>query len=285
MDRLEAGAGGVVTLDVYDSDGAPADMTATPTVTVTDGAGTQVSTGVASHPAAGRYEYQLTGSETGQCDVYTVTWAGGGDTFRTQLEVIGGWPCQLADIRAANSELVDTVRYPSGLLAAARDVAMDRMEMATRVAWSTRRTRATLGGDGTDMLVLRHPDGTPINAPQEVLAVTVDGAVWDPGECDLLPWGGLFAPDGLVWTRGRRNVRVDVLHGVPVAPPAVRDAIVELAIGAVVEYGSRVPERATSVSTDLGTFRLTLPGRDGPTGIPRVDAVIDQWGYKTMAVG
>lgn len=285
MDRLVRGSGGLLRLLVVDDEGDPVDAPQTPTVTVVDGAGTQVATGTATHTGTGVYTLALTGAQTAQCDTLTVTWSAGVATYITVVEVIGGWPVTLADIRNANTELADTTRYPSALLAAARNAAMDRIENSTGVAWSTRRARVTLDGDGSTVLALRGPNRKALTEVQTVLGVTVEGAVWDPDGCVLWPWGGLAAPDGLVWPVGRRNITVDVLHGVPVAPAPVCEAIVELAIGAVVEYGSRVPERATSVSTDLGTFRLTLPGRDGPTGIPRVDAVIDQWGYKTMAVG
>lgn len=279
MDRLVRAGGGVISLGVYDTDGVLSDAPVTPAVLVRDSAGAVVAAGTATHPGTGRYTLALTSAQVPECDVYTATWSASTSTFETVFEVIGGWPCALSDIRGANSELADATRYPAALLYAARDVAMDRVETATKVAWSTRRARVTLDGDGSELLIL------PRNEVQEVLAVTVDGAVVAAAGCKLWPWGGLAAPDGQSWTAGRRNVTVDFLHGVEHAPAPIADAIIELAIGAVVEYGNRIPERATSVSTDVGTFRLTLPGRDGPTGIPRVDAVIAAYGYAKPVVG
>lgn len=279
MDRLIRDAGGVITLTVVDADGVLADAPATPTVNVSDGEDHTVASGTATRTGTGTYEFTLTGAQLGQCDLYTATWAGGGSTFRTQFEVIGSWPVSLAQLRAGNTELADLVRYPAALLRAARDLALDRMETACQVAWSTRRARATLDGDGSGLIILPHSE------VQQVLALTVDGTAWAPGDCKLWPWGGLAAPDGQTWVRGLRNITVDYLHGAARCPAPVADAVVELAIGACIEYGTRVPERATSMSTEVGTFRLTIPGRDGPTGIPRVDAVIAQYGYVKPAIG
>jgi hypothetical protein len=274
MDRLVRDAGGTITLSVYNADGVLTDAPSTPTIVVKDGAGTTVATGTSSRESAGVYSFALTGAQIPECDLYEATWSAAPSVFVTQFEAIGGWPCSLAELRGANTELADTTRYPAALLYAAREVALDRVETVTRVAWSTRRARVTLDGDGTELLLLPH------NEVQEVLAVTVDGATITPADCRLWDWGALAAPDNTVWTAGRRNITVDYLHGVEYAPGPIADAIIELALGAVVEYGSRIPERATSVATDVGTFRLTLPGRDGPTGIPRVDAVLDQYGYQ-----
>jgi hypothetical protein len=274
MDRLVRDAGGTIGLTVYDDDGAIADLPTTPTVAVVDGAGAAVTTGTATHVSVGVYEFGVTGVHVPECDLYTAAWTSGASVFVTQFEAIGGWPCTLAEMRAANTELADTTRYPSALLIAARDVAMDRVETVTRVAWTTRRARVTLDGDGSDLIIL------PNNEVQQILAAAVDGAPVTAADCRYWPWGGLAAPEGTVWAAGWRNITVDYLHGYQYTPGPVADAIVELALGAVVEYGNRIPERATSVSTDVGTFRLTLPGRDGPTGIPRVDAVLDQYGYQ-----
>jgi hypothetical protein len=39
-------------------------------------------------------------------------------------------------------------------------------------------------------------------------------------------------------------------------------------------------ERATAVFTEASGYRLTIAGRDGPTGLPEVDAVLQQFGRK-----
>lgn len=279
VDRLQRDRGGVIRLRVFDEDGAPADAPSTPVVTLVDGAGVAVSTGTATRVSVGCYDFVLTAANTAQCDTLDATWTSTGATFHTTVEVIGSWPVSLAQLRAGNTELADLVRYPAALLRAARDLALDRMETACQVAWSTRRARATLDGDGSGLIILPHSE------VQQVLALTVDGTAWAPGDCKLWPWGGLAAPDGQTWVRGLRNITVDYLHGAARCPAPVADAVVELAIGACIEYGTRVPERATSMSTEVGTFRLTIPGRDGPTGIPRVDAVIAQYGYVKPAIG
>ena len=48
---------------------------------------------------------------------------------------------------------------------------------------------------------------------------------------------------------------------------------------------SVLSSRATVESTDVGFFRVSVAGRDRPTGIPEVDAVIERFGRSRPLVG
>jgi hypothetical protein len=43
--------------------------------------------------------------------------------------------------------------------------------------------------------------------------------------------------------------------------------------------------RATAIFSDIGGYRLTIAGRDGPTGIPSVDAALAQFSRRGVPVG
>lgn len=65
-------------------------------------------------------------------------------------------------------------------------------------------------------------------------------------------------------------------YGTGNVPEKVRKAVLMLA-----EYYAREvawSARTQSISTDEGFMRLSIAGQDGPTGLPEVDAVMDQFG-------
>ncbi len=47
---------------------------------------------------------------------------------------------------------------------------------------------------------------------------------------------------------------------------------------------SPISDRAMSESTDVGTIRYSVAGKDGPTGIPEVNAVIAQFNHRIPAI-
>ena len=274
--------GGTVAVHVTAADDSPTDLDALPAAdAVIDGA-TVAPPLTVTKPGTGRYTATIPPGHpaAAQLGDILIRWTGllaaAAWLRSTPVEVIGGWPFTVADVRAANHDLDDTTRYPNALIAAARAAAVDRAEQISKVAWTPRRRRVTVEpAAGHRRLLLPDVEAT------DLIAVTVDGVAEDLTEITLQPWGALDHPTG--W-HGR--VVADYLHGYRACPAPVVDAIIDLTIRAVVGMGSRVPERATSVSTDVGTFRITLPGRDGPTGIPDIDAVLTQYGYGAVpAVG
>lgn len=66
--------------------------------------------------------------------------------------------------------------------------------------------------------------------------------------------------------------------GLPGCPAAIAAACEALAASYLTP--SRIPDRATGESTDAGMLHYTIAGVDGATGIPDVDAAIEQFGRK-----
>lgn len=285
MDRLAAGEGGTLLLTVVDPAGAPVDLDDPPTCQVVHPDGdplgdplpvTQLGDG--SYAAAVDRSHPVAARPVQATAVWDTVAAGQPLQRTTRCEVIGGWPFTLLELRAANTDLADADVYPPGLLASARDAALERFERITGVAWSPRWRRVTVDVTSPDRIML--PD-QQVHDP--LLALTVNGLVWQPGDVHVWPWGEVTSAGR--FDVGRRGATVDYLTGHDPCPRPVADAVLDLAVATVLDHGHRRPDRATAVTTDLGTFRVTVAGRDGPTGIPSVDAVAAQWGQRLPAVG
>lgn len=254
MDRLLVDVAGTLALGVTDANGDATDFDAAPTVTVKDGAGAALDTGTATNVGIGSYEYVFTPDTL---DTVTVVWAGdlSGNltTFTTVAQVVGGIPLSVGQVRAVDEDLEDIVKYPADAVAEAIEAAWEQAELAMRVAIVPTGGRATLDGE---MLL-------PSVAVGGIY--TVDGAATTVTVKDA---GVLSEPVTGV---------VHYWHGWTVTPAPVIRALRALAVSYLVSAAT--PTRATSLSTDVGAFRLTVAGRDGWTGLPEVDAVFDQFGY------
>lgn len=279
---ISARDGGRLQCLVVGSDGDLVGLDAAPTVQLRDTTGAVI----ASPPTAtvdplgpGRYSAPLPAGHPALDDLgaLTVTWTGTINTdpwsVTDPVEVIGGWPFTLSEMRAANTDLADPDRRPAHVLAAARQVAVERVGSITRVAWVSRRRTDTLIASGTlPTLLLPHPQ------VQTVHSITVNDTTLDVSQVTIHDTGALDYPfpTGAV-------VTVDYTHGHPTCPSDVAGAIRDLAVFTAASWGARMPDRATTISTDVGTFRLSMPGRDGPTGLPEVDAILAP--YRRPAIG
>lgn len=98
---------------------------------------------------------------------------------------------------------------------------------------------------------------------------------------DILTPGWQLASDcQAVGPKGRAEIRY--IYGVDEMPVRVSEAV--MALAAYYLRPSVTPDRATGEATEAGFIRYTLAGRDGATGLPEVDAIIDQFGRKRVDV-
>lgn len=256
------------------------------TVTITDSAGIELagSPFVASAGEDDAWELALPASLMATLDVYTTVaefdMLPSSEKRRSQFEVVGGFLFEIEELRNYDDELADEEDPSNALLCEARDAAMDRFEHRCRPCFWRRGRRARLNGVGTDLLVL------PDLYPQSIIAMTVDGTALDVdelGDLGVYQWGGLQRPD-TIWPRGlANNVEGFYEHGLDDAPRVARNAGIKLAASYLIK--SPVPDRATVESTDAGNWRVSVAGRDGPTGIPEVDAILDEFSGGDIVVG
>jgi hypothetical protein len=255
-------------------------------VTVRDGAGATVFTGTPTLHG-GHLDILIPVATFPELDVYTFYWtatlSGSPVAWESQVEIVGGYLFDVADLR--DQDRTFTVeKYPSEVLREVRNWVEDVIEgpRAANVAFVPRSSRVTIDGTGGHALLL------PDLEIREVYSVTVDGVAWSALEVATLTvddgvlWIEADSPLS-VWPAGRRNIVLHYSHGFDRPPGAITRAGLILAKEYLVK--SDVPGRATATSIGDQLFRLTVAGRDGVTGLPDVDAAIDQFGRKSFSIG
>ena len=271
-----------LTVPTADRDGNAVTSTGTPTVSIADGGGTVVHTMNAT-PVAGSLSADVPCANLAALDMYTATWSGTVATvaqqWRSYVELASDYLFNLGDLRAMEPSLADTSRYTGAMCRAARTAAEQRFERAAKVAYVPRGRLLSVFGDGRGRLELAD------NVIRRVVSVSIDGVALTAGELAALTvreWGALDRPSGFYWEDGAA-VSVYYEHGYDYPPEPVRQAAMVLAR----EYLVRSPlsSRATVEQTDVGFFRLSIAGGEKWTGIPDVDAAIEQFGRRRPNIG
>lgn len=273
-----------ITVSTVNDEGQIVTPVAPFSVTVYDGSGAEIATGTPTH-TDGVFTYDIPTSAVTYLDVLQAVWTasdadGALMQWASSVEIVGGFLFEIADLR--NQDRTFTLdKYPSPVLREVRSWVEDVIEgpRAANVAFVPRASRITIDGSGTHALPLPNLD------VREVYAVTVNGTAWSEDDlAQITPADGLlFLEWGKVWPGGKRNITLHYSHGLDRPPGAITRAGLMLAREYLVK--SDVPGRATATSIGDQLFRLTIAGRDGVTGIPDVDAAIDQFGRKTYTVG
>ncbi len=286
MNRLLQSTSGTITLIIRDADGVAMNADALVTATVYDSADVQVATGLATKRAdtTGIYDFLLTQAQTATLDRYRTTWtcmiAANQNTFTTRHEVVGAFLFTIADLRDRFSELT-AAKYPSDRVRSARDAVEERFEerKGNEIAFRPRGRRVILDGPGGDLLTIGDL------YPRTIVSASIDGVALDAGELAemrLIDAGFIRRPDGKQWTAGLGNIEILYEYGLDAPPEPITDAALILAKHLLIR--SPLGERATSETTELGTFRIATAGRDGATGLPEVDAILDQFGVHRPVV-
>jgi hypothetical protein len=262
-------------------EGVPTNATGTPTVTVRSEDGTAIVTdGATTTDATGVYEYALTPTHTADLGLLTATWTATVDAvaqqFVTQHEVVGGHVVSVAEMRR-HDPLDDTDAYPTADLLRARDLATYSLERACNRGFTRHAAREVVQPSGSSYLPLRG------RLVQSVSAVTV-------GDTDLDADGlaAVFADRAGYLHRstgweGTSSITVTYEHGEQIAHPDVSRAICKIAAEVLFEdelggEGSAIPDRATSLNTEAGTFSLVTAGVGAAAyDLPEVNRVVQDW--------
>lgn len=276
--------GAPATLSATFSDGGETTVDpGTVTVTVTRADGTAVVTAAATTGTGAAARTYTLAAQT-RLDHLTAVWTGSSGTrvVTTHHDVVGGFYAELADIRTLDA-LNNTTRYPEAKLAVARTQAEDRFDWATGVAWVPRHEREILSGLGRAQLALRW------QRPRSVIATTIDGTVIsDLSTLRLYNWGVIERTAGLTFpveaSGGGGNVIVEYTHGYDTPPADLKQAFLTYVRYLVLESTSRIPDRASTLSTDFGTMQLVTAGFQRPTGLPEVDAVLNDRSHRIPGI-
>lgn len=275
--RLLQDVTGAIRLTIYDQDGNARAADGAVTVTVYDGSGTESESGVASavSGSTGVYEYS---PSTATLDDYSAEWdfavGGVAQEAWTYFEVTGGFFFTVAELRAFDTRLADTARFPTATVVDVREGVEADLEDACGVAFVPRADRVTMDGSGKVSLYLPHLH------LRDVYSASVDDTALTAAELadlHLYDSGRVTrgAVEGGVWDLGTRNVELHYEHGHDRPPHRIKRAALILARSRLVP--NLYDERAESMTTDEGSFNLAVPGRDGEFGIPEVDAAVAAW--------
>lgn len=281
MIRIVRGSPATLSATFY-ADEALTDLDDVPTVTVTRVDGSEIDSVAATRTGVGTYTYAL--APQADLSVLTAVWAGALDgnpaSVTTYAEVVGAEYFSIAELRAFDSVLSNTTRYPTDKLKAARLAVEAEFEGICGRAFVPRYALETLISDGNGRLWLSNPD------PIRVLSCFVnDDDDWSDRTftrpVDNLRVVGLS--NGESFPRDGR-VRIEYEYGMVDVPIRIKHAAMKRAKYSLVADQSRIDERATTMNVpDFGNFVLATPGMRGSyTGIPEVDVVLQDYAIGSL---
>lgn len=281
MRRVLRDAPALLTVDVVDGTGetlatditaATLDLTASDGATALPGSPFTVTDGFAT----GQLTFEVPATSFVDLDVIDVAWTvtrpGGDQTIRDQLEIVGGFLYTARQLRARYPELASPDDFTADRIRENREQ-IDDVFANCDVSFVARARRASYQGIWSTLLPL---DDLAILTVREIL---IDGTALTVDELAdvtvLHDTGHLIRSAG--WCNGtRKTVEVLYEHGLTSVPDDVHRAAMTLARATLTDPAA--PSRATSLSTETGSFRLSTAGRDGLTGFPDVDATLARWG-------
>jgi hypothetical protein len=263
---------------------SPTDAASTPTVTAAREDGTAlVAPAVSDVTGTGVYGATLLGaSHTSALDVLSLVWSGsvtgaGAQVYAQTVEVVGGFYVSLPDLRSM-PELSNTTKHATASLRAARTEFEFLAERYCEVAFVPRYARDLLRGDGSNRITLGH------HRPHSLRSIEIDGEAQTTSEFHfdglVLEWDSGSFPVAV----GEPNVEVVYEHGHEFAPAMISQACRVYVEQRLLGDRSGIPRLALSVDSEFGNMRLSTPGPNRPTGIPLVDAVLNEYSERVPGV-
>ena len=244
---------------------AASDPDATPSVSVTRHDGTSVSGVSVASLGSGVYEASVPAQTS--LDRLSVRWdatySGAAQRHFDVLDVAGARWFDLATLRAQQG-LSNTSTFPLPLLESARVAAEDFCEAVLGIAQVPRLVRWSGPWDGTAERAWVRP--VPVRKVRRALV--------DDDVKDVTDWKG--AGTWIALPAPVPGTRAEVWYeaGLDAPPADLAQACLMLARHLVLGSTSSVPDRARSLTTEVGTFHLNVASEQSPTGLPEVDATL-----------
>lgn len=250
------------------------------TVTITDAAGAAVVTDEATTVAGSTASYLL--DPQAEVASLTAVWTGdfGGveQSVSSAVEIVGGHLFTIAQARAFDDQALnnDTL-YPDSLIRETRAGIAEMFATECGVSFVPMYGRETLSGERRRDLWLSN------GHVNRILSANVDTVALTPTELadvQTYPYGRMFWSRSWAW--GHRNIVVEYEHGYQTVPYEIHRAALVLARYTLV--ATNLSDRTISLSNELGTVRLSVPGHNYPTGIPVVDAALGRYSQVDIAL-
>lgn len=260
------------------ADEVPTDAAGAVTATVKRLDGTDAGSGTATHTTTGTYTRDITGASL---DTFTVDWSGsvGGSNVvvRDFVELVGGFFFGTGEYR---DEFKPAASWTAAKLAAKRTEVEVECERICRRAFVPRFKRYLLDGSGDHDLVV--PDmylrtvraaSVSSSGPAGPFVALTAGQLAALAPLD----SGVIVRTDDVWPLGRRNVIVEIEHGMDYPPEDIRSASKLRLRSILPRASSGIPDRTLSFTDPTGgTYRISLPTAE-KTGIPDVDGTYEAY--------
>lgn len=264
MTRILAATPATVSQRWSDQNGDPVDPGAVTVAATRDNGDTQTIAAIVV-TETGLSTVALTGAEVGDDpDWLSLVWTSEDAGVRTQqVDVVGGWIVDLADMRA----LLPAQNFTPEKLRQARDWFEDLAEHHCGVAFRPRYSRTTFLGRGDYRVVL------PALELREIVWATIDGADATLDDWYAESYGRVTADTTFTYAK---TVTIGYRHGLD-APPAELVDVGSLAVADAAKNDTRRANRVLSVADPLGNVqRDSVASTKYPTGIPAVDSVLNR---------
>lgn len=252
-----------------------ASFTSTPTVTITrDSDGSTVVSGAETTKVEDEkaqpsvyYTYSLAAAKLEEVDRLKAVWSDGTNSYTTEIEVVGGFIVSLNSIEEKLGE-----EAAAWKIEAKREIASREIESACGVAFRPRYAKEVMNGSGSSRLLL------PSRDLLRVISAEVDDQALS--EAELADLGidplGIVTREG-VWPAGRGNVVISYAYGHQQFAPA-QEPVRDYAAYLLAERPMDWNERATGITTEMGSYALVTPGvRGARFPLPAVNAFVDQY--------
>jgi len=194
--------------------------------------------------------------------LYDIVWFSGSaespvEESRNGIESVRSHYFSIAELRAYGDGTDSFSLKSDESVWEARARATEEIENAANRCWVPRIGSTSVFG-GETSTALDHCD---------VSSITTDGWKLDC-DCRASRSNGDAAEAGAI----------EYVYGKDSVPAPIKAAALSLA--AYYLRAEAVPDRAVGEATDAGFLRFTIAGKDGPTGLPEVDAAIAQFGRR-----
>ena len=254
-------ADGAVTVGIVDEAGA--------TVVASGTSTTSAGSGVYTYPLAAQSDLKR----------LIVTWTGtfGGDSmdFDTYAEVVGGFYCTPAEVRAMPEIVGESATFGAADIVDAIGYATQIVDDYCGASFVQRYERDVLNGTNSDTLMVSKM------FPTTIISASIDGTALTSAKiAEVAKFdNGQLVRKSDIWafTQPGNGVIVEYEHGASThAPNDIRWAARTLARFHLLEQVSRIPDRATQVQSDFGSITLSQPGMNRPTSLPPVNTVLNR---------
>jgi len=275
MQRVLAGSiNPVLRVTLQDQDGDPVAVVGSLLCTITRADGTVVVSGrtTAAGAGLGAHTCALTSAEALTLDVLSASWTVSGVVRATSHHrVVGGFLFGISDVQARRgTQAVDV-----SSIRAERDRVTDLFERYCGALAPQYDIESWIGNDSNRRVLSGRPVRSLRSATTNGTAAVITGF-------DIHAAAGLVDAD--VCFYGACSIGYE--HGMDSAPEDLHQAAVDTAVDRLMRAANARGPRVRSSTNELGiTEQFTYAGRDHPTGLDEVDAILMDYARKRRTSG